>query len=89
MVLPSSLPAIRFDTGAGVSVSVDVPGVPPAGADPNARGDQGVNYATGVWHHPLLALEGVCDFLVVDRAGPGPNCDEIQLETPGVIPAMT
>ncbi|MBS0553626.1 MAG: ureidoglycolate lyase, partial [Proteobacteria bacterium] len=69
--------------------------VAPAGEAPGveqlkvflARGDQGVNYATGVWHHPLLALEGVCDFLVVDRSGPNPNCDEIQLEAPGVIPA--
>ncbi|ATE60207.1 ureidoglycolate lyase [Thauera sinica] len=67
--------------------------VAPAGAPPRAealrvflaRGDQGVNYATGVWHHPLLALDGVCDFLVVDRSGPGHNCDEILLETPGVI----
>ncbi|TAH47498.1 MAG: ureidoglycolate lyase, partial [Betaproteobacteria bacterium] len=51
------------------------------------RGDQGVNYATGVWHHPLLALESVCDFLVLDRSGPGHNCDEVQLETEGMIPA--
>ena len=50
-----------------------------------ARADQGVNYATGVWHHPLLALEGVSDFLVVDRSGPGHNCDEVQLETAGLI----
>lgn len=42
-----------------------------------ARPDQGVNYARGVWHHPLLALESVCDFLVIDRAGEGPNCDEV------------
>ncbi|MEZ5609533.1 MAG: ureidoglycolate lyase [Rhodocyclaceae bacterium] len=53
-----------------------------------ARGDQGVNYATGVWHHPLLALDEACDFLVVDRAGPGPNCDEIQLETSATLPAL-
>lgn len=52
-----------------------------------ARADQGVNYATGVWHHPLLALEGVCDFIVIDRSGPGHNCDEVQIDTPGVIPA--
>ena len=52
-----------------------------------ARADQGVNYVTGVWHHPLLALEGVSDFLVVDRAGPGHNCDEIDLDTPLVIDA--
>lgn len=41
-----------------------------------ARGNQGVSYAKGVWHHPLLALDTTCDFLVVDRGGPGQNCDE-------------
>lgn len=45
-----------------------------------ARGDQGVNYSPGVWHHPLLALERVSDFLVIDRSGPGQNCDEILLD---------
>jgi len=53
-----------------------------------ARGDQGVNYATGVWHHPLLALGDVSDFLVVDRSGPGDNCDEIQLHETGIIPEI-
>jgi ureidoglycolate lyase len=42
-------------------------------------GWQGVNYAKGVWHHPLLALERVSDFVVVDRGGEGPNCDEVAL----------
>ncbi len=37
---------------------------------------QGVNYARGVWHHPLLALDAEADFLVLDRIGPGANCDE-------------
>ena len=46
---------------------------------------QGVNYAPGVWHHPLLALEAACDFLVVDRKGPGHNCDEIELDQPAVL----
>lgn len=32
-----------------------------------AAGDQGVNYHPGTWHHFSLALEGVSDFLVVDR----------------------
>lgn len=50
-----------------------------------ARGDQGVNYAPGVWHHPLLGLDQVCDFLVIDRAGPGHNCDEVVLPEPVVI----
>lgn len=40
---------------------------------------QGVNYAPGVWHHPLLALQDTSDFLVIDRAGPGENCDVVAL----------
>ncbi|MDP1631726.1 MAG: ureidoglycolate lyase [Caulobacter sp.] len=44
-----------------------------------AAGDQGVNYAAGTWHHYSLALEAVSDFLVVDRAGPGTNLDEVEL----------
>lgn len=43
------------------------------------QGWQGVNYARGVWHHPLLALHEVSDFVVVDRGGPGNNCDEQDL----------
>jgi ureidoglycolate lyase len=60
--------------------------VAPAGAfDPavvrvfRAAASQGVNYAKGVWHHFLLALEAESDFLVVDRGGPGENLDEIEL----------
>ncbi|WP_394782313.1 ureidoglycolate lyase [Undibacterium sp.] len=45
------------------------------------RGFQGVNYAKGVWHHPLIALHKVSDFLVVDRIGQAANCDEIPLQS--------
>lgn len=61
--------------------------VAPAGElDPKAirgfvtRGWQGVNYARGVWHHPLLSLDQVSDFIVVDRSGPGNNLNELSLE---------
>lgn len=50
-----------------------------------ARSDQGVNYAPGVWHHPLLALNNVSNFLVIDRKGPDDNCDEIQLNIPAIL----
>lgn len=40
------------------------------------NGAQGVNYHAGVWHHPVLPLMPVDDFLVVDRTGSLPNCDE-------------
>ncbi|MBN3764693.1 ureidoglycolate lyase [Burkholderia sp. Ac-20365] len=42
-------------------------------------GWQGVNYAKGVWHHPLLALGEVTDFIVVDRGGDGLNLNEQDL----------
>lgn len=46
------------------------------------RPGQGVNCAPGVWHHPLLALNEIGDFFVVDRSGPGNNCDEVSIEPP-------
>ncbi|MCA1242821.1 ureidoglycolate lyase [Stappia stellulata] len=42
-----------------------------------ARGDQGIQIARGVWHHPLLVLQPSQDFLVVDRAGAGNNLEEV------------
>ena len=41
-------------------------------------GHQGVNYRRGVWHHPLISMEAA-DFLVIDRGGPGDNCDVVSL----------
>ena len=42
-----------------------------------AEGNQGVNYKRNLWHHPLLTLENNHDFLVIDRGGPGENCEEM------------
>ena len=50
-----------------------------------ARGDQGVNYRSNVWHHPLMALDQVSDFLVADRDGPGNNLEEFFFDTPYLI----
>lgn len=64
---------------------------PPGRFDPEriaaflAREGAGVNYRAGVWHHYSLALEGPSDFLVIDRAGPGENCEEVALDPPVVI----
>ena len=61
---------------------------PPGVFDPGAlraflaRADQGVNYRPGTWHHFCLALEAETDFLVIDRDGPGPDCDEVSVEPP-------
>ena len=46
---------------------------------------RGVNYARGVWHHPLLALEATSDFLDVDRGGAGHNLDEQDLPAARVL----
>lgn len=44
-----------------------------------ARGDQGVNYHAGVWHHPLLVTQSQ-RFLIIDREGHEPNCEEMFFE---------
>lgn len=44
-----------------------------------AQPGQGVNYHAGTWHHYSLALNKQSDFLVIDRGGPGDNCDEVEL----------
>jgi ureidoglycolate lyase len=66
-------------------VVVAVPGDAPAPKDIRcflAQAGQGVNCARGTWHHPLIALDGPGDFLVIDRGGPAEqgNCDEIALD---------
>jgi ureidoglycolate lyase len=43
------------------------------------NGQQGVNYRRGTWHHPMLAIDAVTDFLVVDRGDEGGNYDEVML----------
>ena len=65
--------------------------VAPAGGAPRAEemrafvtdGRQGVNYARGVWHHPVIAMTRATDFLVVDRGGPGDNLVELALPADG------
>ena len=46
------------------------------------RGDQGVNYHSGIWHHPLLVLGAPQNFLVVDRQGEGENLQEVFFDQP-------
>ena len=43
------------------------------------NGHQGVNFARGVWHFPLLVEQHNQEFLVVDRGGPERNCDLFDL----------
>ena len=45
-----------------------------------ARGNQGVTYGRGVWHHPLLVLESGDEFVVVDRGGPQGESPDANLQ---------
>lgn len=47
-----------------------------------ANPGQGINYFRGTWHAPLMALDEVTDFLIVDRSGDGPNLEKHNLSTP-------
>jgi len=78
-------------SGRHYLVVVARPGEPPTASDLRcflATAEQGVNYAKGVWHHPLMALDAVSDFLVIDRSGPGNNCDEVLLSPQAQIPVF-
>ena len=46
------------------------------------NGSQGVNYRKGVWHMPMIALEGGQEFLIVDRGADTDNCDEHYFSDP-------
>lgn len=68
-----------------VVVSEDRDGMPDTPRVFLAKPSQGVNYRANTWHHPLMTLGEVSDFLVVDRAGPGNNLEEYFFDTPYVI----
>ena len=48
-------------------------------------GRQAIQYHRGTWHHYQISLDADTDFIVLDREGPGNNCDEIALATPLTI----
>ena len=63
-----------------------VAGPPGNNIDPNdlkafvTNGKQGFNFHAGVWHMPLMSTVKGRMFLIVDRSGPGNNCDEVTFE---------
>jgi ureidoglycolate lyase len=67
--------------------------VAPAAEDVNAdeieafisNGKQGINYRKGVWHMPMIAMREGQEFLIIDRAVSGGNCDEHYLSDPVLI----
>lgn len=67
-------PAGTFDPGAIVAF--------------RARSDQGINYRRGVWHHPLVVLDRVSDFVVIERAGEGTNLEIERLDAPLLIDGL-
>jgi ureidoglycolate lyase len=50
-----------------------------------AGGHQGVSYRRNTWHHALLAVGQTSRFLVVDRGGPGANCEETRVDPVVVV----
>ncbi|MBX9455495.1 MAG: ureidoglycolate lyase [Rhizobium sp.] len=72
-----------------VVVAADVDGAPGIPQVFLATGRQGINYRANTWHHPLMALGEVSDFLVVDRSGPGNNLEEYVYDQPFAIPEIS
>ncbi|SOE17752.1 ureidoglycolate lyase [Hoeflea halophila] len=48
-------------------------------------GHVGLQYDRNVWHHPLIAVGQVSDFMVMDREGGGINLEEADYDTPYLI----
>jgi ureidoglycolate lyase len=51
------------------------------------RPGQGINIRRNVWHGILTPLEGVSDFVIVDRGGEGSNLEEYHYPAPFLIAA--
>ena len=70
-----------------VVVAEDDCGTPAPPRAFRAAGRQGVQYGRNVWHHPLIAVAEVGDFIVADREGPGDNLEEVAYDEPYILDA--
>lgn len=68
-----------------LAVSDDENGYPGKPKVFRAEAHQGVNYFPNVWHHPLMAMNEISDFLVVDRDNPAENYQEFFFDSPYII----
>ena len=77
-------------SGAVMVIVVAAPGEAVEAADLRAfvtNGRQGINYHRGTWHMPLIAFDEGQEFLIIDRAGEEPNCEEHSLDEPVLLEA--